>query len=81
MDTNQNNELGECGDLLVGAGPIRDYLVHRGMPPETDPYYLKRTGRWPIGKTGGGGGGQLIASKRKLDKHIDRMTRGSVLAP
>jgi hypothetical protein len=51
------------GDLLVGADAIRAYLVYLGMPEGTDPYYLKRTGRWPIGNTGGGaggGGGKLL---------------------
>ena len=46
------------------------------MPEETDPYYLKRTGNWPIGKTGGDGG-YLIASKRKLAKHAQKDRRSA----
>ena len=43
-----------AGDLLVGADAIRAFLIELGMPKKTaDPYYLKRTGRWPIGNTGG----------------------------
>ncbi len=75
MDTNQQHE-GEderlAGDLVVGADAIHAYLVYLGMPEETDPYYLKRTGNWPIGKTGGDGG-YLIASKRKLAKHAQKI--------
>ena len=68
MNPNQHDEWDERlagGDLLVGAAAIRAYLVFLGMPAGVDPYYLKRSGRWPIGNTGGstgGGGGKLIAS-------------------
>jgi hypothetical protein len=67
MDTSQHNDDGDerlAGDLLVGADAIRAFLVYLGMPEETDPYYLKRAGHWPIGKTAGDGG-QLVASKRR----------------
>jgi len=65
-----------AGDLLVGAAAIRAFLVELGMPRKTaDPYYLKRTGRWPIGNTGGESG-NLIASKRRLTRHTDKLTRG-----
>jgi hypothetical protein len=81
MDTTRLEEDERLvGDLLVGADAILAYLVERGMPPETDPYYLKRTGRWPIGDTTGGDGGRLVASKRKLNKHIDRIARGHAAA-
>ena len=50
-----------AGDLLVGAEAIRAYLAHLGMPEDIDLYYLRRTRRWPIGKTAGEGG-RLIAS-------------------
>ncbi len=63
------------GDLLVGANAIRAFLVYLGMPEGTDPYYLKRAGRWPIGNTGGEGG-KLIASKRRLTRHAEKITRG-----
>jgi hypothetical protein len=65
-----------AGDLLVGADAIRAFLIELGMPRKTaDPYYLKRTGRWPIGNTGGEGG-KIIASKRRLIRHVDEITRG-----
>jgi hypothetical protein len=77
MDTNQHDEGNErAGDLLVGADAIRIYLVHLGMPESTDPYYLKRSGNWPIGNTAGDGG-KLIASKRRLASHTDKIARGS----
>ena len=68
------------GDLLVGAAAIRAFLVELGIPRKTaDPYYLKRTGRWPIGNTGGDGG-KIIASKRRLIHHADKLARGSPAA-
>ena len=82
MDTNQHDEGDErlAGDLLVGADEIRDYLIFLGMPTDIDVYYLKRTGRWPIGKTDDGKSGKLIASKRRLARHTDKITRGSTAA-
>jgi hypothetical protein len=77
MDTSQQqNDDGEerlGGDLLVGADAIREYLTFLGMPAGTDVYYLKRSGTWPIGKTGGDGG-NLIASKRRLSRHAQKIT-------
>jgi len=64
-----------AGDILVGAHAIRAYLVELGMPEETDVYYLKRTGLWPIGNTGGDGG-KLIASKRRLARHAQKIAAG-----
>ena len=89
MDPNQQHD-GEsadtpverlaAGDLLVGADAIRAFLVELGIPEKTaDPYYLKRTGRWPIGNTGGDGG-KIIASKRRIIRHIDQITRGPTAA-
>ena len=63
------------GDLLVSADAIRAFLVHLGMPESTDPYYLKRSGNWPIGNTAAGGG-KLIASKRRLIRHTNNITQG-----
>ena len=64
-------------DLLVGADAIRKHLVALGLPESTDPYYLKRSGSWPIGSTAGSkGGGKLIASKRRIAQHIDKLTCG-----
>ena len=81
MDTTTNHydDEGEphlAGDLLVGADKIRAFLVHLGLPEDTDVYYLKRAGRWPIGKTGGEGG-SLVASKRRLINHAKKITRGT----
>ena len=63
------------GDLLVTADPIRTYLVSLGMPEDTDPYYLKKIG-WPIGKTAGDSG-NLIASKRRLARHAQKLAAAS----
>jgi hypothetical protein len=84
MDNNQHDEGDErlAGDLLVGAEAILNYLIFLGMPADTDVddvYYLKRTGRWPIGNTAGDGG-KLIASKRRLARHADKVTRGPTAA-
>jgi hypothetical protein len=74
--TTQPDEEGEprvAGDLLVGADKIKAFLVELGMPEHVDIYYLKRAGRWPIGKTGGEGG-SLIASKRRLARYAQKIT-------
>ena len=79
MDTNQQqHDDGDerlAGDILVGAHAIRAYLVELGMPESVDPYYLRRTGRWPIGNTGRDGG-NLIASKRRLARHAQKIAAG-----
>ena len=66
------------GDLLVGADAIRAFLVYLGMPAGVDPYYLRRARRWPIGNTGGGG--KLVASKKRLIRHAEEITRGPAAA-
>jgi len=80
MDQNQQHD-GDVvgGDLLVGANAIRAFLISLGMHAGVDPYYLKRTGSWPIGNTGGEGG-KLIASKRRLRHHTEELTRGPTAA-
>jgi hypothetical protein len=70
MDPTQHEEGGEHGDLLVGARAISGFLTHLGMPAETDVYYLKRQGRWPIGSDGI----KLVASKRRLIRHAQKIT-------
>jgi hypothetical protein len=84
MDTSQHqhDEEGDerlAGDLLVGADAVRAFLVHLGMPETTDPYYLKRTGHWPIGNTAGADG-KIIASKRRLLRHVEKISRGPTAA-
>ena len=81
MDSNQQHDGEERlagGDLLVGADAIRAFLIFLGMHAGVDPYYLKRTGSWPIGNTGGKGG-KLIASKRRLTRYTDEITRGTAV--
>jgi hypothetical protein len=80
MDTTQHDESDvRPGDLLVGAAAIRDFLISLGLPEKTaDPYYLKRSGNWPIGNTAPGG--LLIASKRRLTRHAEKITRGATAA-
>jgi hypothetical protein len=58
------------GDLLVGADAIRAYLVHLGLPEDTDVYYMRRARRWPIGSDGA----KLIASKRRLSRYAEKIT-------
>jgi hypothetical protein len=81
MNTTQQHEEEDdrlAGDLLVGATAIRDFLVLLGLPDEIDEetvYYMKRAG-WPIGNTGGktkGNGGKLIASKRRIARHTQKL--------
>jgi hypothetical protein len=81
MDTTTQHDEGDArpGDLLVGADAIRAFLVHLGMPENTDPYYLKRSGNWPIGNTAGDGG-KLIASKRRLARHAQKIAAPKITA-
>jgi hypothetical protein len=62
-------------DLLLGKEKIADYLKLLGFA-KADPYYLKRskTG-WPIGNAGGERS-QLVASKRRLRNHVEKIMRG-----
>jgi len=84
METNQYQEAAAerlAGDLLVGAAAIAAYLTELGWsgPEPVDPedvYYLKRAAILPIGSTSPNGGGKLIASKRQLTRHIDKIACG-----
>jgi hypothetical protein len=58
-----------AGDLLIGAGPIEEHLRTLGMP-NPDAYYLRRAKKMPIGKFGA----HLIASKRRLARHTQKIT-------
>jgi hypothetical protein len=57
------------GDLLVGAGPIEAHLKQLGVP-NPDAYYLRRSGKMPIGKFGA----HLIASRKRLARHAEKIT-------
>ncbi len=72
--THQIKDENEAGDLLVGAGPIEAFLEALGVP-NADAYYSRRAGKWPIGKYGA----NLIASKRKLKQHAEKLTRGAAV--
>jgi hypothetical protein len=65
-----------AGDLLVGAAAINAYLAHFGVP-DPDAYYLRRAEKWPIGKNGA----HLIASKRRLDRHAQKITAAARDSP
>jgi hypothetical protein len=85
MDSNLNqHDDGDdrlAGDLLVGADAICAYLIFLGMPNDTeasDIYYLKRAG-WPIGNTAGDSG-KLIASKRRLARHTQKIAAPKITA-
>jgi len=71
MSTTDNESgSGLAGDLLYGADAIRVHLVALGLPEDTDVYYLRRARKWPIGKDGA----YLIASKKRLERHAQRIT-------
>jgi hypothetical protein len=62
-------------DVLLGAAKIAAHLTAiLGEPIDSDDvYYAHRMKKWPIGKYGA----FLIASKKRLNNHIEKMTRGS----
>jgi hypothetical protein len=55
-------------DVLIGAGAIEEHLASIGFP-DSDAYYLRRVGRWPIGKYGK----FLLATKTNLDRHAKKL--------
>jgi hypothetical protein len=67
MTDNPNAPAG--GDVLIGAPAIEEHLAALGFP-DADAYYLRKTGRWPIGKYGK----FLIATKGNLDRHARKLT-------
>jgi hypothetical protein len=69
MDTTEHEGEACAGDLLIGARPIEAHLKQLGVP-DPDAYYLRRAGKWPIGKYGA----NLIASKRRLARHAEKIT-------
>ena len=72
--TNQPDKDEPLADLLVGARRIAEYITSLGVPvDESDVYYLHRSKKWPIGKHGR----DLIASKRRSNRHAEKITRGT----
>jgi hypothetical protein len=74
MDITTQHDEGDTptGDLLVGGDNVRTFLISLGFE-NPDPYYLKKRG-WPIGKSAGGQSASLIASKRRLIRHAQKIT-------
>jgi hypothetical protein len=64
-----------AGDLLKGARRIAEHLSDLlGEPVDEGAiYYARRTQKFPIGKLGA----ELIASKRRLARHVEKLTRGA----
>ena len=75
MDATQQHNDGDerrAGDALVGAKQIAEFITSLGVPTdEDDVYYARRANKLPIGKYGA----ELIASKTKLTRHVDKITR------
>jgi hypothetical protein len=73
MTNQQQDGESPAGDLLVGAAQIEAYLVEKhGMPKSVSAYYLRKK-NWPVGKMFGATG-TLVASARRLDRHIRELT-------
>jgi hypothetical protein len=67
-----------AGDVLLGAAKIAAHLTAiLGEPIDADDvYYAHRMKKWPIGKYGA----LLIASKKRLNNHVEKITRGPTAA-
>jgi hypothetical protein len=64
-------------DVLLGAKRIAGHITALGFPvDETDVYYLHRAKKWPFNKYGV----FLIASKRRLTDHAEKLLRGPTAA-
>ena len=65
-------------DVLLGAKRIAEHLTAiLGKPvDESDVYYFSRVKKWPIGKYGA----FLIASRRHLTNHMQKIIRGTTAA-
>lgn len=55
-------------DVLIGAPAIENFLAEIGYP-DSDAYYLRKVGRWPIGKYGK----FLLATKSGLTRHARKL--------
>jgi hypothetical protein len=73
-----SSEAHLAGDVLLGAAKIAAHLTAiLGEPVDADDvYYAHRMKKWPIGKYGA----LLIASRRRLNNHVEKITRGSSAA-
>jgi hypothetical protein len=73
-----DSEAHLAGDVLLGAKRIAEHIASILNVPvdEDDVYYFNRARKLPIGKYGA----FLIASKKRLNNHIEKMTRGSSAA-
>jgi hypothetical protein len=70
IDDQSDNER-FTADLLRGAARIAAYLRELGEDVEPgNIYYLKKSGKYPIGRHGG----ELIASKRQLARHAKKIS-------
>jgi hypothetical protein len=72
MSDDQSENERFAADLLRGAARIAAYLKELGeeeVEPE-DVYYLKKSGKYPIGRHGR----DLIASKRQLSRHARKIS-------
>lgn len=79
MDINQHEgDAHLAGDALLGAKRIAEHIeTILGVPvDEDDVYYFNRAKKWPIGKYGA----LLIASKRRLNSHAEKLMRGTPAA-
>jgi len=69
-DQSQNDER-FAADLLRGAVRISAFLRELGEEVEpADVYYIKKSGKYPIGRHGR----DLIASKRQLTRHAKKIS-------
>jgi hypothetical protein len=70
-DDQSENDQRFAADLLRGAARIAAYLKELGeeVEPE-DIYYIKKSGKYPIGRHGR----ELIASKRQLMRHAKKIS-------
>jgi hypothetical protein len=76
MDANkQHDEVSALADdVLLGAKSIAEHITALGFPvDEGDVYYLHRAKKWPFNKYGS----FLIASKRLLTRHAEKLLRGT----
>jgi hypothetical protein len=77
MQATQQRDDGDehpAGDLLLGAKQIAEYMTSLGIPTdENDVYYAHRAEKLPIGKYGA----HLLASRRRLIRHVEKLTTPS----